>query len=161
MSKCVFLREEVQYLGHTISKQGIGPDPSKVDKVQSFPVLTDVHKLRQFLGLASYYRRFIKNFASVCSPLNALTKKGISFQWTVQCQQALDWLKTLLCSAPVLLYPKFGPGHAFVLETDGSLAGLGAVLSQADEKGVLHPVAYASRALHKHEETTTSWSWRL
>ena len=159
VGKCMFLREQVKYLGHTISKEGIGPDPSKVVKVQTFPVPTDVHKLRQFLGLASYYRRFIKDFASVSSPLNALTKKGASFQWTTQCQHSFDRLKTLLCCAPVLLYPKFGPGHDFVLETDASLTGLGAVLSQADEKGVLHPVAYASRALHKHL-TTISLKWK-
>ena len=70
VSKCVFLREQVQYLGHAISKQGIGPDPDKVAKVQNFPVPTDVHKLRQFLGLASYYRHFIQNFAAISSPLN-------------------------------------------------------------------------------------------
>ena len=80
VSKCVFLREQVQYLGHAISKQGIGPYPDKVVKVQNFPVPTDVHKLRQFLGLASYYRRFIQNFAAISSPLNTLTKKGVSFQ---------------------------------------------------------------------------------
>ena len=152
VGKCMFLREQVKYLGHTISKEGIGPDPSKVVKVQTFPVPTDVHKLRQFLSLALYYRQFIKDFASVPSPLNALTKKGASFQWTTQCQHSFDRLKTLLCCAPVLLNPKFGPGHDFVLETDASLTGLGAVLSQADEKGVLHPVAYASRALPKHEQ---------
>ena len=151
VQKCVFLRDEVQYLGHTISKHGIAPDPSKVSKVQNFPVPTDLNKLRQFLGLASYYRRFIKNFAAVAAPLHALTKKDVSYVWTVQCQEAFQQLKQLLCSAPVLAYPQFGPGHQFVLETDASLAGLGAVLSQNDDKGHLHPVAYASRALHKHE----------
>ena len=102
------------------SKGLLGPDPDKVVKVQNFPVPTDVHKLRRFLGLASYYRRFIQNFAAISSPLNTLTKKGVSFQWMTQCQQAFDKLKDLLCTAPVLLYPKFGPGHDFVLETDAS-----------------------------------------
>ena len=109
-------------MGHAISKQGIGPDPDKVVKVLNFPVLADVHKLRQSLGLASYYQRFIQNFAAISLPLNTLTKKGISFQWTTQCQQAFDKLKDLLCTAPV---SKFGPGHDFVLETDASLAGWG------------------------------------
>ena len=151
VGKCVFLQEQVKYLGHTISRQGIAPDVSKVEKVQHFPVPTDVLTLRQFLGLASYYRRFIKNFAAVSSPLTALTKKGVLFEWTTHCQGAFDKLKNLLCTAPVLAYPQFGPGHTFVLETDASLAGLGAVLAQEDEKGQVHPVAYASRTLHKHE----------
>ncbi len=104
---------------------------SKVEKVQHFPVPTDVLTLRQFLGLASYYRRFIKNFAAVSSPLTALTKKGVLFVWTTHCQGAFDKLKNLLCTAPVLAYPQFGPGHTC------------AVLAQEDEKGQVHPVAYA------------------
>ncbi len=112
VGKCVFLREQVNYLGHTISRQGIAPDVSKVEKVQHFPVPTDVLTLRQFLGLASYYRRFIKNFAAVSSPL-LLIKKGVLFEWTTQCQGAFDKLKNLLCTAPVLAYPQFGPGHTW------------------------------------------------
>ena len=99
-------------MGHAISKQGIGPDPDKVVKVQNFPVPTDVPQLRQFLGLASYYQRFIQNFTAISSPLNTLTKKGVFFQWKTQYQQAFDKLKDLLCTAPVLLYPKFGPARA-------------------------------------------------
>ncbi len=124
---------------------------SIVEKVQHFPVPTDVLTLRQFLGLASYYRRFIKNFAAVLSPLTALTKKGVLFDWTTRCQGAFDKRNNLLFTAQVLAYPQFGPGHTFVLETDASLAGLGAVLAQEDKKGQVHPVAYASRTLHKHE----------
>ena len=151
LKKCSFLRKFVRYLGFIISREGLAPDPSKTDKVQGYPVPTDVTKLRQFLGLASYYRRFIAGFAKVAKPLHALTKKGVHYYWTEECQQSFDQLKKLLCSAPVLAYPQFGPGHQFILETDASLAGLGAVLSQRDKKGLLHPVAYASRALHKHE----------
>ena len=152
LAKCSFLCKSVQYLGHVISREGISPDPAKTSKVREFPVPTDVTKLRQFLGLASYYRRFMPNFAKVSGPLHSLTKKGVHFEWTVACQKAFDQLKHMLCSAPVLAYPQFGPGHQFTLETDASLAGLGAVLSQQDEKGRLHPVAYASRTLHKHEQ---------
>ncbi len=148
LKQCSFLRKQVQYLGFIISKEGLAPDPSKTDKVQRYPVPTDVTKLIQFLGLASYYRRFIPGFAKVAKPLHALTKKGVHYYL---CQQSFDQLKKLLCSAPVLAYPQFGPGHQFTLETDASLAGLGAVLSQKDKNGLLHPVAYASRALHKHE----------
>jgi len=151
LRKCSFLRPEVHYLGHVISKGGIAPDPSKTEKVQNYPVPTDLLKLRQFLGLASYYRRFIRNFAKISAPLHALTKKGVPFVWSVACQQAFEHLKQLLCRAPVLAYPQFGPGHQFLLETDASLEGLGAVLSQREEKGLIHTMAYASRALHKHE----------
>jgi len=140
LTKCCFLRKLVRYLGHLISRQGISPDPAKTSKVKNFPAPTDVTKLRQFLGLASYYRRFIPNFAKVSGPLHALTKKGVLFEWTVNCPEAFEQLKDLLCSAPVLAYPQFGPGHQFVLEIDTSLAGLGAVLSQRDEKGHLHPL---------------------
>ena len=152
MKKCYFLSGLIQFLGYIISREGISPDPEKTAKVSNYPVPTDVTKLRQFIGLASYYRRFIKNFAKISAPLHALTKKGVLFEWTTACQQAFDQLKHLLCTAPVLAYPQFGPGHQFVLETDASLAGLGVVLSQRDGKGLLHPVAYASRALHKHEQ---------
>lgn len=112
LRKCSFLCEVVQYLGHTISRHGIAPDPAKTTKVRNYPVPTDVTKLiRQFLGLASYYRRFIPNFAKVSGPLHLLTKKSVRFEWTVQCQEAFELLKELLCSAPVLAYPQFGPGH--------------------------------------------------
>ena len=89
----------------------------------NFPTPTDLNKLQQFLGLGLYYRRFIRNFAAVAAPLNALKKKNTPFEWTVKCQEAFGRLKQLLCSAPVLAYPQFGPGQQFVLEMDASLAG--------------------------------------
>ena len=95
--KCCFLRDEVPYLGHVISAQGMKPDPAKIDKVKSFPVPHDVTGVRQFIGLASYYRRFIPSFASVASPLHALTKKHTKFSWTAECQAALKELLVLQC----------------------------------------------------------------
>ena len=149
--KCVFLKPRVHYLGHVISRDGISPDPAKTDKIRRYPEPTDETKLRQFLGLASYYRRFIPGFARVASPLHTLTKKGVQFQWTWECQLAFDQLKELLCTAPVLAYPQFGGDRHFILETDASLAGLGAVLAQVGDDGQVHPIAYASRSLLKHE----------
>ena len=104
----------------------------------------------QFLGLASYYRRFVPCFAKTAAPLHQLLAKGIIFDWTPECQQAFEDLKGKLVSSPVLAFPDFD--KSFVLETDTSIQGLGAVLSkkQADEK--LHPVAYASRSLANNEE---------
>ena len=127
-------------MGHNISKQGIAPDPAKVLKVANFSTLTNLNKLRQLLGLGSYNRRFTRNFAPVAAPLNALTKNA-PFEWTVEGQEAFERLKQLVCRAPVLAYPQFGPGQQFVLETDASLVGLGAVHSQRNDQGHVHSVA--------------------
>ena len=107
--------------------------------------------VRQFIGLASYYRRFIPSFASVAEPLRALTKKNAVFNWTPECQSAFERLKDLLVSAPVLAYPRFGSDAEFTLETDASGVGFGAIQKQSD--GQLHPIAYASRALDPNEKT--------
>ena len=146
--KCLFLRDEVPYLGHVICTAGIKPDPSKTEKVKSFPIPQDVTGVRQFIGLASYYRRFVANFAS---PLRALNEKNAKFEWTIECQTAFDKLKEMLVSAPVLAYPRFGLGVEFILETDASGVGLGAVLSQTQDDEQLHPIAYASRSLDNSE----------
>ena len=151
-SKCLFLRGEVPYLGYVISKDGIRPDPARTDQVKNFPTPKDVTQVRQFIGLASYYRRFIPGFAKVASPLHALTKKGTTFTWSSECEVAFCQLKSLLVTAPVLAYPQFGLNKSFILETDASGSGPGAVLSQEQADGHLHPIAYASRSLHKHEQ---------
>lgn len=114
-----------------ISRDGTSPDPDKTVKVCEFPVPTDVGRLRQFLGLASYYRRFVAGCAAIAGPLHKLLKKDVDF-----------------VTAPVLVYLRFGGGEEFVLETDASLEGLGAVLSQKQADGHVHPVAYGSRSLH-------------
>ena len=147
-----FLRDEVPYLGHVISADGIRPDLAKTDKVKSFPVPHDVTTLRQFIGLASYYRRFVPGFAKVAAPLHVLTKKDVPFNWTPQCERAFCKLKEHLVTAPVLAYLHFGPDKEFILETDASGLGLGAVLSQQQADGFLHPIAYASRSLNSHEQ---------
>ena len=149
--KCSFLCNKVTYLGHVISVEGVCPDPEKTEKVRSFPVPRDVTQVRQFIGLASYYRRFVPKFAQIASPLHALLKKDNTFQWSVECSSAFQQLKDLLTSSPVLVFPKFGPGCEFILETDASYVGLGAVLSQQQEDGSVHPIAYASRSLDQHE----------
>ena len=98
-----------------------------------------------FLGLSSYYRRFIEIFAAVAQPLTALTRNNVTFKWTSECQESFDRLKQCLTTAPVLHYPSFD--HSFVLETDASIKRIGTILSQAQDKGQRHPVAYASRSL--------------
>ena len=150
--KCLLLQDEVTYLGHVISVTGIRPDPMKTEKVKSFPTPDDVSKVRQFIGLASYYRRFVPGFAKIAAPLHNLMKKEVTFSWTPECETAFCRLKEALISAPVLVYPRFGPECEFILETDASYVGLGAVLSQQQEDGRAHPVAYASRSLDPCEK---------
>ena len=117
-SKCHFLLRQVQYLGHTISDQGISPDATKIEAVKSFPEPTDLKSLRSFLGLASYYRRFIPGFSAVANPLFKLTRKNVNFCWSVTCQEAFERLKQLLVDTPLLIFPNFSRG--FMMETDAS-----------------------------------------
>ena len=149
--KCLFLREEVPYLGYVVTKQGIRPDVAKTEKVRDYPVPTSVTQVRQFLGFASYYRRFVPDFSKIASPLHSLLKKDAVFQWTADCDTAFVKLKTLLVSAPVLSYPQFQSEHPFILETDASGEGLGTVLAQLQDDGQVHPIAFSSRSLSVHE----------
>ena len=126
--KCQFLQRSVQYLGHVVSESGILPDERKVEAVRQFPTPINLKMLRSFLGLASYYRRFIAGFSSVAGPLFALTRKGVLFQWASGCEQAFSRLKELMTHAPLLSFPDFS--KPFLLETDASGEGLGAVLAQ-------------------------------
>ena len=136
-----------------MSAAGIEPDPAKMERIKDYPhpTPTDATEVRRFLGLASYYRRFVPKFASIAAPINALTRKGAPYQWTEDCEASFNQLKTALMMAPVLTYPPFGPGNSFILETDASTVGLGAVLSQTQADGSVHPIAYASRTVDKHE----------
>lgn len=148
--KCHFVRHEVEYLGHVVTPDGLKPNLHRVAAVREFATPRNVTETRQFLGLASYYRRFILRFAKIAQPLHQLTKKGAQFDWTAECQTAFDRLKSELTEAPVLAYPDFNKD--FTLETDASVRGLGAVLSQTQSDGRSHPIAYASRALSPPEK---------
>ena len=149
-SKCHFIRQTVEYLGHVITPQGLMPNQKQVSAVKDFPVPESVTQVRQFLGLMSYYRRFIQQFAKIAFPLHNLTRKDVEFLWTEECQAAFEALKGKLVEAPILVYPDFD--RSFVLETDASVKGLGAVLSQQQSDGRLHPVAFASRSLSAPEK---------
>ena len=129
------------------------PDQAKTEKILSYPVPVDVTRVRQFLGLASYYRRFVPGFAKAAAPLHALLKKDAKFYWTEHSQESFDCLKKLLVTTvtPVLAYPQFQSEHPFILETDANTEGLGAVLAQQQSDGKVHPIAYASRSLNPHE----------
>ena len=149
-AKCHFLRKEVEYLGYVVTPLGLKPSYTHLKAVQDFPVPENVSDVRRFLGLASYYRRFIDSFAKVANPLHNLTKKEVQFEWSSECQAAFNLLKHKLTVSPVLSYPQFN--REFVLETDASGLGLAAVLSQRQADDRLHPLAYASRALSPSEK---------
>ncbi|XP_026743752.1 uncharacterized protein LOC113505319 [Trichoplusia ni] len=146
--KCEFLRKEVGYLGHIITENGLKPDPNKVKSVQEFPVPKCPKDIKSFLGLISYYRRFIPEFSKLSKPLSSLLKKNVSFVWTNEQQLAFETLKDKLTSAPVLIYPDFT--KSFNLTCDASNYAISAILSQGPV-GKDHPVAYASRTLNKCE----------
>ena len=148
--KCCFAQLQVRYLGHIVSSDGMRTDPKKLQAVREFPPPSSVKEVRSFVGLASYYRKFIPHFARVAGPLHALTKKDVTFVWTPECQSAFEELKQLLTTAPLLVYPRFD--RPFMLETDASGSGLGAVLVQRQDDGSVRPVAYASRSLQHHEK---------
>ena len=148
-SKCHFIAKEVEYLGHILTPGGLKPNPTTVSAVKEFPRPTNLKEVRQFLGLSSFYRRFVTNFAAVAQPLRQLTRKGVHFRWSPECQQAFETLKSLLITFPVLAYPKVE--EPFILETDASILGLGAILSQRQSDGQVHSVAYASRSLNQAE----------
>jgi len=140
MSKCHFAQRQLRYLGHVISEAGVATDPDKINAVIQWPVPQTIKELRSFLGLAGYYRRFVKHFGLISRPLTALLRKGVVFIWTDQQQDAFIALKQALTSAPVLALPDFS--CPFVVETDASGAGIGAVLTQGG-----HPIAFLSKAL--------------
>jgi hypothetical protein len=147
--KCTWGKPEVKFLGHVISRNGIKPDPENTEKVQSFPIPKTVKHIQQFLGLASYYRRFIKDFAKTAEPLHKLLKKSEKFLWTEKHQEAFEVLKGKLTSPPIMTFPRFD--KPFLLQTDASGHSLGAVLGQINEDGAETVVAYASRTLKAAE----------
>ena len=144
LSKCDFWRREVKFLGHVVTAEGIAVDPAKVESVINWHRPRCVFDIRSFLGLAGYYRRFIKDFSSIALPLTRLTRKGVKFDWDEKCAEAFVKLKTLLTTAPVLIIPEQGKGY--VVYCDACKEGLGCVLMQSGRA-----VAYASRQLKVHE----------
>ena len=146
--KCHLFRSKVQYLGHLVSEHGVEMDPEKIRAIEDWERPQNITEVRSFLGLCSYYRRFIPHFASIARPLIKMTKKNSTFEWTDEQEGAWDILKKRLVSSPLLVYPD--PGLPFILDTDASDFGIGAVLSQIQD-GEERVVAYGSRVLTKQE----------
>ncbi|KAL6417766.1 hypothetical protein ACFW04_014363 [Cataglyphis niger] len=147
--KCEFLRKEVGYLGHIISDQGVKPDPAKIQAVKEFPTPRNAKNIKQFLGLAGYYRRFIPNFSKTARPLTNLLKKEEPFVWKKEQESAFVQLREALCTEPILQYPDFT--KPFVVTTDASGHAIGGILSQGPIGKDL-PISYTSRLLNAAEK---------
>ncbi|KAL4354151.1 hypothetical protein GQ457_06G015870 [Hibiscus cannabinus] len=128
-SKCTFGRTSVEYLGHVVSSDGLQVDPGKVVAIHLWPIPTTVKEVRSFLGMASYYHKFIQGFGSIASSISDMLRKDVPFLWTVEAQAAMDHLKSCFCIAPVLGLPNFE--LPFQVETNASGTGVGVVLTQA------------------------------
>src|ERR1700729_1521302 len=146
--KCHFFQKEVKYLGHLISEDGVKTDPEKTEAIQNWPIPKNKHEIRSFLGLCTYYRRFIKSFADIARPLHKLTENNNSYDWTEECEMAFEKLKAALCNPPVLSYPE--PAQMFIVDTDASNSSIGGILSQI-QNGQEKVIAYFSKVLSKPE----------
>eukprot|EP00253_Pinus_taeda_P016653 PITA_16653 len=147
-SKCDFFKEQIQYFGHIITKDGIAVDPEKIK------TLMDVVDIRSFMGLVGYYRWFVEGFSRVAYPITSLQKKGKAFTWTAKCQKKIEQLKHLLTTAPILRI--VDPGKDYMVCTDASKEGVGGVLMQEGKV-----IDYESRKLKEHEQKYSPYDLEL
>ncbi|GJV91535.1 putative reverse transcriptase domain-containing protein [Tanacetum coccineum] len=152
--KYEFWIPKVQFLGHVIDSQGIHVDPAKIESIKDWASPKTPTEIRQFLGLAGYYRRFIEGFSKIAKPMTKLTQKKVAFEWGDKQEAAFQTLKTKLCSAPILALPQ--GAENFIVYCDASHKGLGAVLMQNEKV-----IAYASRQLKIHEKNYTTHDLEL
>ncbi|GJV65489.1 putative reverse transcriptase domain-containing protein [Tanacetum coccineum] len=148
-SKCEFWIPKVQFLGHVIDSEGIHVDPAKIESIKDWTSPKSPTEIRQFLGLAGYYRRFIEGFSKIAKPMTKLTQKKVKFVWGDKQEAAFQLLKQKLCSAPILALPE--GSKDFIAYCDASKKGLGAVLMQREKV-----ISYASRQLKIHEKNYTT-----
>ena len=149
LSKCHFIKQEVEVLGHILSTEGIKPVPKKVDVISKWESPKNITQLRSFLGAIGYYRKFIKDFAIIAQPLFKLLKKNIKYIWDDITEERFKILKEKLIEAPILKYPDYD--KQFLIRTDASLDGIGGVLMQKDKDNIEHPIQYISRSLKPTE----------
>jgi hypothetical protein len=161
-SKCHFFKEQLVFLGHMITKNGVTTDPTKIEALSKWPRPKSLKDVRSFLGFCSYYRRYVQNFADISEPLASLTRKENKFEWTSKTESSFQALKEALISAPMLAYPK--DEGIFILDTDGSNTGIGGVLSQIQHSNLSE---FANRTLtdlekkYKGEEKVISFGSKI
>lgn len=148
--KCFFFQKELKFLGHKISKEGIGQDEEKVEQILHWPKPENVTELRSFLGLTTYYSKFLRNMAEVASPLYRLLHQDVSFVWARRCQEAFEKLKEMITTAPILGVPDLSQG-SFIVDCDASQNSIGAVLSQI-QHGSERPLHFWSQTLNKAQK---------
>lgn len=146
--KCVLFQKQVIFLGHVINENGVGTDPQKIDKIRSWPTPRNAKEARSFISLASYYRTYIYQFATIAKPLHELSEKSRQFIWSTECEQSFQAIKKALTNAPILSFPT--ENDQFILDTDASLVGQGAVLSQVIN-GKEKVIGYYSKCFTKTE----------
>ena len=144
LSKCSFWQKSIGFLGHIVSGEGVSVDPEKIRAIKDWPRPCSATEVRSFLGLAGYYRKFVKGFASLAQPMTRLTGKDVKFTWSEECGKCFSALNDMLTSAPILVLPE--ADQPYEVYTDASITGLGCVLTQHGKV-----IAYASRQLRKHE----------
>ena len=149
-SKCKFLQLETEFLGFTVSSEGVKPNPVKLQVIKDYPIPKSARDVKSFLGLVSYFRRSVKDFSKIANPLYSLTKADTKFTWDDKCQGAFETLRNKLLDSPTLKFPDFE--NEFSLHSDASVCGLGFFLTQMDENGVPAPVGFGGRSLNKHEK---------
>ena len=149
-SKCDFGKREVKYLGHIINTDGVKPDPDKIKAMASFPEPTSQKTLKSFLGLCGFYRRYVRSYSQIISPMLRNLKKDVKFEWDEECQQAFDKLKNALVTAPILIFPDVN--KPFTLVTDASRQAVGYVLMQEGPDKRLHPVGYGGKSLNQNQK---------
>ncbi|XP_061722555.1 uncharacterized protein K02A2.6-like isoform X1 [Cydia pomonella] len=149
-SKCTFLADEVCYLGFVVSKDGIKPDPNKVAAVAKMPPPSCVTEVRSFLGMVNFYSKFIPNSSDILHPIHSLLKKGARWNWSINCDEAFNKIKSLLIGKRILAH--YDPNNHVTLTCDASPRGVAGVLSQPDGQGRERPVAYVSRKLNTAEQ---------
>jgi transposase InsO family protein len=153
-SKCTFGAQTIKFLGFIVSKNGLQPDPKKVEAIRTFPAPSNQKQLRSFLGIVNFYRRFLTSFSQTCFPLTQLLRKDAKWHWSSECDQAFNTLRTALMTAPILALPDFS--KQFVLSTDASSTALAYVLQQEDSQHRLRVIAYGGRGLRPAETNFTT-----
>ncbi|KAL6742237.1 hypothetical protein Aduo_015407 [Ancylostoma duodenale] len=154
--KCVLLQKQVTFLGHVIDAEGVHMSPEKIETIVKYPTPDNAKELRTFLGMASFYRKFCLGFAKATACLFSLTSPEAKWRWEQEHVEAFETMKKMICTAPVLAQPDIDSARKgtrpFIIFTDASTEGLGAVLSQEGEDKQLHPIFFASKGLSKAEK---------